>query len=202
MRLSLNSLLYIAAGAGAIAVGLFLGLRTTEDGTAAGPSRDHAPLAAQLEGDMKKLSFHDAPKPVSSAAFTTEDGGTATLAEYAGKYVLLNFWATWCAPCRKEMPMLSDLQADFGGDGFEVVTLASGRNPPPAIKKFFDEIGVDNLPQHRDPKQAVARDMGVLGLPITVLMDPDGREIARLTGDAHWNSQSARALIAGLVAGE
>ncbi len=82
--------------------------------------------------------------------------------------------------------MLSDLQAEFGGSEFEVVTLATGRNPPPAMKAFFDEIGVTNLPLHRDPKQAVAREMGVLGLPITILMNPEGQEIARMQGDAHW----------------
>jgi thiol-disulfide isomerase/thioredoxin len=73
-----------------------------------------------------------------------------TLAEYEGKYRVLNFWATWCAPCRKEMPMLS-LQAELGGDDLRGRDLATGRNPPPAMKAFFEEIGVDNLPLHRDP---------------------------------------------------
>jgi thiol-disulfide isomerase/thioredoxin len=97
------------------------------------------------------------------------------------------------------MPMLSELQTEFGGDEFEVVTLATGRNPVPAMTAFFEEIGVTNLPMHRDPNQRVARDMGVLGLPITVILDPAGREVARLAGDAHWSSDSAKALIAGLV---
>lgn len=95
--------------------------------------------------------------------------------------------------------MLSDLQADFGGADFEVLTLATGRNAVPAMKAFFEEIDVDNLPLHRDPKQALAREMGVLGLPITVIIDPKGREVARMQGDAEWNSESARAMIAALV---
>lgn len=95
--------------------------------------------------------------------------------------------------------MLSALQEEFGGSKFEVVTLATGRNSPSAITKFFDEIGVSNLPRHQDAKQAVARDMGVLGLPITVIIDPQGREIARLIGDADWNSADARAIIAALL---
>lgn len=95
--------------------------------------------------------------------------------------------------------MLSQLQDEFGGDNFEVVTLATGRNSPVGIQKFFDEIGVTNLPRHQDPKQALARDMAVLGLPITVLIDPDGHEIARLRGDADWNSDSAKAIIAALL---
>jgi len=200
MRLSRSTLLYPAAALGAIAVGLFVFLGGAPDAAGNAPARDYTALAAGLDGDMKKLNFHAEPKATSTGTFTTEAGGEATLADYEGKYILLNFWATWCAPCRKEMPMLSELQTEFGGDDFEVVTLATGRNAVPAIEGFFEEIGVTNLPAHRDPKQRIARDMGVLGLPITVIIDPAGREIARLQGDAHWNSGSARALIAGLNA--
>ncbi len=199
MRLSRSALLYLALGLGAIAVGLAVAFGGSKDDHADGPSRDYSALAAGLDGDMKKLTFHSAPKAVSTSTFTTEDGGTATLADFQGKHVLLNFWATWCAPCRKEMPMLSELQAEFGGDDFEVLTLATGRNAVPAIEGFFDEIGVTNLPAHRDPGQKVARDMGVLGLPITVILDPEGREVARMQGDAHWSSDSAKAMIAGLI---
>lgn len=153
-------------------------------------------------GTMKKLNFHSQPKPVSGTSFITQGGGTGKLADYHGQYVLLNFWATWCAPCRKEMPQLSELQASLAGEDFTVVTLATGRNKPPAIQKFFEQINVDNLPQHRDPKQAVARDMGVLGLPITVILNPQGQEIARLRGDADWSSDSAKAIITRLIAGD
>ncbi|NSX53843.1 TlpA family protein disulfide reductase [Parasulfitobacter algicola] len=158
-----------------------------------------AELEALREGTMKKLMFHSAPADVSTTGFVTKDGGEKTLADYQGKYVVLNFWATWCAPCRKEMPMLSELQTEFGGDDFAVVTLATGRNSPMGISKFFGEIGVNNLPEYRDPKQAVARDMAVLGLPITVILDPNGQEIARMRGDADWNSNSAKAIIAALL---
>lgn len=162
---------------------------------------DTAALAGLREGDMKKLVLHDSPKPVSEKTFTlADDGGEATLADWQGKWVLLNFWATWCAPCRKEMPELAALQDAFGDDDFEVLTLASGpNNSTPAIRKFFGEIGVDNLPGHQDPNQAVSRDMGVLGLPVTVILNPEGEEIARLTGDAEWNSESAQAIISALL---
>lgn len=169
-------------------------------GANAAMAADLATLQGLRDGDMKKLVLHSAPKPVSDKAFTLADGaGTGALADYRGKYVLLNFWATWCAPCRKEMPMLSALQEEFGGESFEVLTLATGRNIPARISAFFDEIGVDNLPRHQDPKQALARDMGVLGLPVTVILDPEGQEIGRLMGDADWSSDSAKAIIAALL---
>ena len=91
--------------------------------------------------------------------------------------------------------MLSELQTEFGGDDFAVVTIATGRNPPPAMKKFFDEIGVENLPLYRDPKSQLAREMGVLGLPITVILNPDGQEVARMRGDADWASDNAKAIL-------
>lgn len=170
-------------------------------GANAALAADTAALKEMRVGDMKRLIVHSEPKPLTETPFTLADGaGTATLAEYRGKYVLLNFWATWCAPCRKEMPMLSELQTEFGGEDFEVLTLATGRNSPTRIKAFFDEIGVTNLPRHQDPRQAVAREVGVLALPITVLVDPEGREIARLLGDAEWNSEDAKAIIRALIA--
>lgn len=152
------------------------------------------------EGDMKKLIVHETPEATSDAAFNLQDqGGTGTLADYQGKYVLVNFWATWCAPCRKEMPQLNALQKEFGGDDFEVLTIATGRNSPEGITKFFTEAEIDSLPRHQDPKQALASQMGVFGLPITVLINPEGREIARLRGDAEWDSDSAKAIIKALV---
>ena len=159
---------------------------------------DVASAEAAREGSMKKLLFAE-PAAVSEIAFTDPEGGEFRLSDFAGKHVLVNFWATWCAPCRKEMPMLSDLQAEFGGDTFEVVTIATGRNSLPGIRKFLEEVGVDNLPIYLDPKSKLGRDMGVLGLPITVILDPEGREIARMRGDAEWNSDSAKAIIRALI---
>jgi thiol-disulfide isomerase/thioredoxin len=161
---------------------------------------DTSAAEAMRSGDMKKLLFHATPKAVPDAAFDLADGaGTDTLKSYEGKHILLNFWATWCAPCRKEMPMLAALQTEFGGDSFEVVTIATGRNSPAGIVKFFKDIGIDNLPRHQDPKQQLAAQMGIFGLPITVIIDPQGREIARLRGDADWASDSARAIIKTLI---
>lgn len=96
--------------------------------------------------------------------------------------------------------MLADLQRQMGGDEFQVITLATGRNPLPAIEKFFADIGIDNLPLYRDPKQEISREMSVLGLPATVLIDRNGAEIARMTGDADWSSASAKAILESVIA--
>ncbi|MEM9475924.1 MAG: TlpA disulfide reductase family protein [Pseudomonadota bacterium] len=157
-------------------------------------------IEAMREGDMKKLMFSSEPQTVSGATFAEADGTERTLADWQGKYVLLNFWATWCAPCRKEMPALDALNQEFGGERFEVVTLATGRNSLQGIRRFFEEEEITSLPILLDPKQGVAREMAVLGLPITVILDPEGREIARMRGDADWYSDNARAIIAALIA--
>jgi thiol-disulfide isomerase/thioredoxin len=156
-------------------------------------------LSGYLTGEMRGLVIHDAPVAASAQPFLRGDETEGALADYAGQYVVLNFWATWCAPCREEMPSLQNLQGTMGGDDFAVVTLATGRNPPQAIRRFFEEIGVTDLPQYRDINQQIAREMGVFGLPITVILDPEGQEIARLRGDAHWDSPEAMALIGALI---
>lgn len=159
-------------------------------------------LADLLEGDMRKLTLHSAPIAGSDVGFVGADGADMTLADFNGKYVLVNFWATWCAPCRKEMPQLSALQSALEGDNFEVVTIATGRNPRPAMEAFFAEIGVDNLPLHTDARQALARSLGVLGLPVTLILDPEGNEVGRLQGDADWASDSAIAVLTALTAAD
>jgi thiol-disulfide isomerase/thioredoxin len=156
-------------------------------------------IADLRTGDMRKLVLHSAPVDSSQVAFTGQNGAEMTLDAYQGQYVVLNFWATWCAPCRKEMPHLAALQSELGGEAMQVVTIATGRNPRPAMERFFDEIGVTNLPLHTDPRQSLARSLGVLGLPVTIILDPEGREIARLQGDADWASDSAFAIMRALI---
>ncbi|WP_273689965.1 TlpA disulfide reductase family protein [Ketogulonicigenium vulgare] len=156
-------------------------------------------LADLREGDMRKLAVHERPEAASDVAFTTEDGASITLQDFQGKVTLVNFWATWCAPCRVEMPTLAHLQTELGGDDFQVVTIATGRNERDGMERFFDEIGVDNLPLHTDPRQALARSMGVMGLPVTLIIDREGREVARLMGDADWDSDSAMAIIRAVI---
>ena len=178
---------------------MFRGLLALVLYLAALPGANAQGLDDLLTGEMRGLVIHDAPAPASELPFERADGTEGSLADYAGRHVVLNFWATWCAPCREEMPSLQNLQDQLGGESFTVVTLATGFNQPQAIRRFFEETGVTDLTQHRDINQQIAREMGVFGLPITVILDPEGREIARLRGDAHWDSPEAIAVIEALL---
>ena len=165
-------------------------------------AQDASQLEALRRDDMRKLAVHAEPQDLPGETFTDPDGNAFTLADYAGKVVLVNFWATWCAPCREEMPDLDALNADLSGDDFEVVTIASGRNSLSGIHAFFEEVGIETLPILLDPQGQLSRRAGVLGLPVTLLMDREGREIARLQGGADWNAEPAREIIAAAIAAD
>lgn len=155
---------------------------------------------ALRQAGMSKLAEVSPPVPAPDIAFTDRDGGQHSLEDWRGKVLLVNFWATWCAPCREEMPSLDQLQVEMGGDDFEVLTIAAGRNPLESIDKFFDEVGLENLPVLRDERQHLARAMGVMGLPVTILIDREGHEVARLIGEEDWAGEPAKDLIRQLIA--
>jgi len=162
---------------------------------------DAVALRDMRAGDMRKLAFHSVAKDPVVVPFVDGDGNVLDITAFKGKVVLLNFWATWCAPCRKEMPQLDALQQELGGDDFAVVTVATGRNPVPMVKAFFAKAGVKELPILRDPKQAFARRMAVLGLPMTMILDREGREIARMRGEAEWDAPEAKKILKAVIAG-
>lgn len=160
---------------------------------------DPAALEALREGGMKKLNFHADARPVPEAVLIDRDGSEQSLAAHRGQWVVLNFWATWCPPCRHELPSLDRLQATLGGADFAVVTVATGRNSPQGIDRLFEELEIAHLPKWQDDGSALARQMAVMGLPVTVILNPEGQEIARMQGDAEWDSDSAKAIVAALI---
>lgn len=180
---------------------LYTGALVGANPVAAEPARNIAAVQALRDGSMKKLVFSD-PVELPDVSFTDAAGADHRLADWKGRWLVVNFWATWCAPCRAEMPSLEALETEFGGDRFAVLTIATGPNPPPAVDRFFAEVGVSRLPKLLDPKQQLAREIGVLALPVSVLIDPEGREVARLIGDADWSGDSARAIVAALLASD
>ena len=165
-------------------------------------AQDYSAASELRSGDMRKLIFSD-PKDASTETFMTPDGTEMGLADFAGKTIVLNFWATWCAPCRKEMPSLEELRATLGGDAFDVVAVATGpKNEVEKIEGFYRREGIEDLPIYMDPSSRFANDMGIRGLPITVVLNPDGQEIARLRGDAEWASENAIAVLSAIMAAE
>ena len=168
---------------------------------AAEPQASADALSAAREGDLRKLLVHDPRRPAPETEFFTASSEPVDLEYYAGKPVVLNFWATWCAPCRVEMPTLEALQREFGEDEVQVLAVATGRNSRLSVHEFFMEVGIEDITVAFDPGMALARSMGVFGLPTTAILDSDGMEVGRLVGEADWSSDSAVNII-GMLASE
>lgn len=144
----------------------------------------------------------DTPAAVPEIGFADAAGQPRTLADYSGKVVLLNIWATWCAPCRQEMPTLDRLQAKLGGPDFEVVALSMDRKGPDAVRKFFAETGVKHLALNIDTSAKAMFTLGAVGLPMTLLIDRRGKEIGRLIGPAEWDAPNMVEFIRGRIAAD
>jgi thiol-disulfide isomerase/thioredoxin len=151
--------------------------------------------APPLGGAMRNFSAADAGSPAPQSFLGGKDGATTTLQTFRGKVVLVNFWATWCAPCIKELPSLVSLQAKLGGAGFTVLALSEDLKGWPVIAPFLAQHGIAGLPVLHDPQGAASRALKVAGLPTSVLFDRDGHELGRLVGPADWGGPDALALI-------
>lgn len=147
------------------------------------------------QGQVAAFVFRKAPEALPQFKFQDAAGAERTLADWRGKVVLLNLWATWCLPCRKEMPSLDRLQKDMGSDKFEVVAISVDRKGAAASKKFLDETQVERLALYVDATARLSSELRVVGLPATLLLDAQGREIGRLLGGAEWDSEDAKRLI-------
>jgi thiol-disulfide isomerase/thioredoxin len=128
------------------------------------------------------------PKAIPELRFVDGAGRALSLADFRGKVVLLNIWATWCAPCREEMPALDRLQAQLGGERFQVVALSVDQQGAPIARKFYGEVGIKALPLYVDPSAKAAFTLEAPGLPATLLVDRAGREIGRHLGPVKWDA--------------
>lgn len=143
------------------------------------------------------------PQDLSGLAFDNEDGSATGLKDFAGKVALVNLWATWCAPCRREMPALDRLQAELGGERFQVVPVNIDTGGIEKPKAFLESIDVKTLPLYRDPTTDIfqeirKRGLGI-GLPVTILVDEKGCQLGHMAGPAEWDSEDAKALIQAAV---
>ncbi len=157
---------------------------------AAGP--DYPPTRGEMQGFvlLKK------PAPAPQTPFFDGAGNVRHFSDFKGRVLVVNFWATWCAPCIKEMPSLSRLQERLGGPDFHLLTISQDRGGHEVAEPFIrDRLGLANLDLYYDPKLRLGRDLGVRGLPSTYIIDRDGNLVGGLAGAAEWDSEDAVSLI-------
>lgn len=157
-----------------------------------GQRADLSGPAGELVGFVRRRE----PLPVADISFETEAGEAIALSSFRGKTVLLNLWATWCGPCRKEMPSLDRLEKELGSANFQVLALSLDRAGAEAARKFYSETGVENLQLYIDPTMRAGSSLKAVGMPTTILIDAEGREVGRLPGPAEWDSEAAKKIIA------
>ena len=157
------------------------------------------PSVAQDDPGLPNLVWLDPPRDVPDVAYRLEGGAPGTLEEFAGRAVVLNFWATWCPPCLVEMPSIDRLAAEHGGEDLAVVAMAMDRADDDRIRAFYERIDASHLGIYRDPNMKLARAARVFGLPTTLLISHEGKIVAQLVGEAVWDSRSALAVILPLA---
>jgi thiol-disulfide isomerase/thioredoxin len=191
-----------ALATAALAVGLY-GIMAGGGNAQGGACQASAAVAARLgplaTGEVAAVQVAATPRPMNELSFKAPDGSDTKLSSFRGRTVLLNLWATWCAPCRHEMPALDRLQAELGGPDFEVVAINIDQRNPDKPLAFLKDIGVSRLAHYTDPSARVFQDLRAasraLGMPTTILIDREGCELALLHGPADWASADALRLL-------
>ncbi|TWA62107.1 thiol-disulfide isomerase/thioredoxin [Azospirillum brasilense] len=157
------------------------------------PASPAAPGATAVSLD--KFRYMEPLTAVPELPFMDGEGRRVDLSEFKDRLVLLNLWATWCAPCVKEMPALDRLQAQLGGPGFQVVALSVDRGGKDQVQPFYQRTGVKNLALYLDPSSASMQTLKLRGLPTTLLVDQEGRELGRIEGAVEWDSPEVIAFL-------
>jgi thiol-disulfide isomerase/thioredoxin len=198
--------LILAAGVAGLAVGLVgvYGItaltRNAGGDKACRPAMALAQKVAPLaRGEVAAVNIAKSPLKVPELAFQDASGKPLSLANWRGRTVLLNLWATWCVPCRKEMPALDALESRLGGPGFEVVAINIDTRDPDKPKAWLKEVGVSKLAYYADPEAKTFQDLKAIGrafgMPTTLLINQDGCEVGTIAGPAEWASDDAVKLI-------
>ena len=161
-----------------------------------------ATLKPLAKGEVAAMAVREEPTALPELGFLSAEGEALTLADFAGQAMLVNLWATWCAPCRAEMPALAELQAELGDDGFKVLAINIDTGDVAKPKAFLDEIGVSNLGLYRDASMGVFNTLKkeglAFGLPVTLMIGKDGCMLGAMNGPAEWASTDAKALAGAL----
>jgi thiol-disulfide isomerase/thioredoxin len=196
-----------AAGAGITILLLVLGLHygsqlVSKRAALRAPERAAISERSSAPANGLGLTLFDQPRAVPEIRFADDEGHDLTLGNFQGRAVLLNIWATWCVPCQKEMPALDRLQAKLGGEEFLIIPLSIDRDGAAAVKRFYQEVGVEKLGVYVDPSGRASRALSVPGVPTTLLIDRAGREVARKIGEAQWDGAEMVALVERAVRGQ
>jgi thiol-disulfide isomerase/thioredoxin len=165
----------------------------------AGSASSVSPAASKAPAAGFSFNAYETPRELSEVSFRDVNGEALSLSDFKGKTVLLNIWATWCVPCREEMPTLDRLQEKLGGEYFEVVALSLDQEGVSVVNDFYNELGIEHLKIYVDEQMSVPSQLSVIGVPATLLIDRDGREIGRKLGPAEWDSPEVISEISRLV---
>jgi thiol-disulfide isomerase/thioredoxin len=180
---------FVLAGLGAAAAATALAFMAWRTAQPTLPPRSGPLLSTAAAAAGKPLLVPlDLPRPLPPLSFDNGAGQAMALADFHGRIVLLNVWATWCAPCRSEMPALDRLQAKLGGSDFAVVPLSIDQRGRDAVERFYRELGLKSLGIYTDRSGNAAFAINAIGMPTTLLVDREGRELGRVTGAAEWDS--------------
>jgi len=215
-RLSTGALVAIAIALGAVVGAAGIYWKASRSGNAPGTEsltsatgsaceadpETLARLKPLVKGEVAAMAVREAPVALPALRFVSENGDAVSLADFAGQTMLVNLWATWCAPCRAEMPALSELQSELGDDDFKVLAINIDTGDVAKPKAFLEEIGVANLGLYRDASMGVFNTLKkeglAFGLPVTMMIGRDGCLLGAMNGPAEWASEDAKALVGAL----
>ncbi len=188
----MNTMSMLKLGPLILVVNLFFSISAIAESEYAEKTRDN------ISGELRKFIFSKSKKVLPNPLILDANDNVVEIV-YKEDILIINFWATWCAPCKKEMPSLNSLAQNMKSEDIRIITIASGRNSKEAIDAFFDDSDLINLKKYRDPRGRIALEYGVTALPTTVVINPKGIEIGRIIGDIDWNTTDVRSFFRKLL---